>query len=406
MQALNLNKLRFLSLSVFATLPMSLAIAQQTTPAPTNLALNKTFVSSDPNMSGWNKGLTDGVWMGAGGTVFATGSTNTFPKTATVDLETPTSIGYVGVGVPAYGSTKTVNVSVSTDGTTFTDVGSYVFSTKKEERHLFTFPATTARYVRLTYADHYDEMVQYPVAHSFTSELAVYAPGVAPVLPAIVVLPKEFADVASPKYGNDGQINSGFLSQHESFLKRGKEGPIGVLFLGDSITAGWRNAKPIWDKYFGAYNPANFGISGDRTQHVLWRMDNGELDGINPKVVVLMIGTNNIGNPSEEIVRGDTKIVSEIHRRLPNTKLLLLGIFPRAADGTNTVRAKIKGINAELAKLDDGKKTRYLDIGDKFLDANGNLPADIMPDALHPNVKGYQIWADAIQPLLDEMMKD
>jgi len=217
------------------------------------------------------------------------------------------------------------------------------------------------------------------------------------------------ADVAAPKTDAAGQIQPGFQMRHEAFLKRGKEGKIGVLFVGDSITQGWNGAKETWESHFGKYDPANFGIGGDRTQHVLWRIENGELDGISPKVVVLMIGTNNSGYPAEEILKGDQKIVQQIHQKLPNTKLLLLGIFPRGADLKDpkvaAVRAKLKMVNEGLAKLDDGKKTRYLDIGSKFMDAEGNLPADIMPDALHLSAKGYQIWADAIQPLLDEMMK-
>jgi lysophospholipase L1-like esterase len=217
------------------------------------------------------------------------------------------------------------------------------------------------------------------------------------------------ADVAAPKIGKDGQVDKGFLAQHESFLKRGKEGPIGVLFLGDSITAGWGHAKDVWDMHYGTQQPANFGIGGDRTQHVLWRIDNGELDGIKPKVVVLMIGTNNIGDSAENITKGDSKIVAEIHAKLPDAKLLLLGIFPRGADPKNAgvagMRAKIAEVNTALAKLDDGAKTRYLDIGAKFLDADGVLAKDIMPDALHPNEKGYQIWADAMQTLLNDMLK-
>jgi beta-glucosidase len=215
----------------------------------------------------------------------------------------------------------------------------------------------------------------------------------------------EPADVAAPKKDQTGAIQPRFQMMHESFLKRGKEGKIGVLF----ITQGWNGARPVWDEHFGKYDPANFGIGGDRTQHVLWRIENGELDGIAPKVVVLMIGTNNSGYPAEEILKGDLKIVEQIHAKLPQTKLLLLGIFPRGKDAQDpkviAVREKLKSVNAGLARLDDGKKTRYLDIGAKFMDAEGNLPADIMPDALHLSAKGYGIWADAIQPLLDEMMK-
>lgn len=243
--------------------------------------------------------------------------------------------------------------------------------------------------------------------YGYAQDAQVPAPVVpAPVAPAAAVKPApEPADVAAPKRNKEGQIDARFMQMHESFLKRGKEGPIGVLFLGDSITAGWGRAKDIWQQHYGQYDPANFGIGGDRTQHVLWRIENGELDGIAPKVVVLMIGTNNSGYPAEEIIKGDKKIVAMVHQKLPDTKLLLLGIFPRSAKATDAVREKLKTVNAELAKLDDGNKTRYLDIGAKFLDAEGNLPADMMPDFLHPNVKGYQIWAESMQPLLVEMMK-
>ncbi len=215
----------------------------------------------------------------------------------------------------------------------------------------------------------------------------------------------EPADKPSPKKDKEGVIQAGFQKAHESFLERGKK-PIGVVFLGDSITAGWGGkGKKVWDERYAKYEPANFGIGGDRTQHVLWRIAKGELDGIKPKVLVLMIGTNNIAYTPEDIIKGDKKIVEEIHAKLPKTKLLLLGIFPRGAEAANPARAKIKTVNEALAKLDDGKLTRYLDIGAKFLDEAGNLPKEIMPDALHPNDKGYEIWADATQPLLDEMMK-
>ncbi|MDQ3812605.1 MAG: GDSL-type esterase/lipase family protein [Armatimonadota bacterium] len=409
-------KTLLLSLALLAASPLSLSFAEPTPPqsapaaAPVNLALNKKYVSSDPNKSNWNPGLTDGFWQATRGHTYATGNSSTFPKTVTIDLEAPASIGYVALGVPPFGSTKTITVSLSADDKEFTEVGSYVFSLKKEEKHLFTLAPVTARYVRLTYPDHYEENAGYPPVHAFTTEVEVYAPGVAPTLTPIVPAPApsapEPADVAAPKRGPDGNIQPGFLAAHESFLKRGKEGKIGALFLGDSITAGWKGqGAKIWQEHFSQYDPANFGIGGDRTQHVLWRIANGELDGISPKVVVLMIGTNNIGYPPEEITKGVKKIVEQIHAKLPDTKLMLLGIFPRGAEATNPARAKIKAVNAELAKLDDGNKTRYLDIGDKFLDAEGNLPKDIMPDFLHPNAKGYQIWADAIQPLLDEMMK-
>jgi lysophospholipase L1-like esterase len=220
---------------------------------------------------------------------------------------------------------------------------------------------------------------------------------------------KEAADVGAVK-GNANDPNNGFLKRHEGFLKdlEAKNGKVGVLFVGDSITDGWRTGgKKVFEQNYGPMDPYNIGIGGDRTQHVLWRLEHGEVDGINPKAAVLMIGTNNLGsNSNEEIVAGVTKIVQTLHSKLPNTKVLLLAIFPRGAKADDPNRARIKAINAELAKLDDGGKTvKYLDIGPKFLEPDGTLPKDIMPDALHPNEKGYQIWADAMGPTLAGLMK-
>jgi beta-glucosidase len=219
------------------------------------------------------------------------------------------------------------------------------------------------------------------------------------------------ADVPAPKLGPDGRMDAHFRKMHESFLLRRTQGPIGVLFLGDSITEGWSGrGKRVWDMYYANLDAANFGISGDRTQHVLWRIENGELDGISPKVVVLMIGTNNvIGYPAEDVLKADELIVQRIHEKLPDAKLLLLGIFPRGGDPKDprvaVMRAKIKTVNQGLATLDDGNKTRFLDFGSKFLNDDGSLPRPIMPDFLHPSAAGYQVWADAMAPLLDEMLK-
>jgi lysophospholipase L1-like esterase len=198
--------------------------------------------------------------------------------------------------------------------------------------------------------------------------------------------------------------------RHEGFVELAKKGGIDVLFLGDSITDGWRAppGQEAWKKHFEPLHAANFGIGGDRTQHVLWRIENGELEGIHPKLAVLMIGTNNLGaNKDEQIAEGITAIVHEIHKRQPETKVLLLGIFPRSQKASDPFRARIKDINKVIAKLDDGGKTvRYLDIGDKFVDKNGDLPKEIMPDYLHLSKAGYKIWADAIQPTVDEMLKN
>jgi lysophospholipase L1-like esterase len=206
-----------------------------------------------------------------------------------------------------------------------------------------------------------------------------------------------------------------WLERHKKFVETAKQRDIDVLFLGDSITDSWRTfneerqtgGRRVWEKEFSPLKAANFGISGDRTQHVLWRLQNGELEGIQPKAAVLMIGTNNSNgtdNTAEEIADGITAIVREVRRRSPSTKILLLGIFPRGAK-PNPQRDKIKEVNAAVAKLDDGGKTvRYLDIGDKFLEPDGSLSPEIMPDYLHLSEKGYQIWADAIKGPLHEML--
>lgn len=197
--------------------------------------------------------------------------------------------------------------------------------------------------------------------------------------------------------------------RHQGFLRDIKkaEGKIGIVFLGDSITDGWRGAgKQEWDEHFGPFNPLNLGISGDRTQHVLWRLQNGELDGYKPKGFVIMIGTNNMGsNTPEEIAAGNKAIVEEIQKKHPEAKILLLGIFPRSPKAIDPVRAKIKKTNELLAKIAEDKKIKFLDIGPKFLAEDGSLTKEIMPDYLHLSKKGYHIWAEAIEEELEAMVK-
>jgi len=199
-----------------------------------------------------------------------------------------------------------------------------------------------------------------------------------------------------------------WVKRHHAFLDRAKKGHVDVLFLGDSITQGWEGAgKEVWKEQFDPLRAANFGIGGDRTEHVLWRITKGkELKGIHPKVFIIMIGTNNMGsNSAEEIADGITAIVHELRHQRPHAHIPLLGVFPRSQKPTDKARDKIKDVNHRVAKLDDGKHVKFLDIGDKFLTENGELTKDVMPDYLHLSPKGYKIWADAVQPELDEMLK-
>ena len=204
-----------------------------------------------------------------------------------------------------------------------------------------------------------------------------------------------------------------WVERHEGFVTQAKQGGIEVLFLGDSITDGWRTkGKQVWEKEYAPRHAANFGIGGDRTQHVLWRMEHGELDGLKPKAVVLMIGTNNTGkdqdgkprNTTPEIIEGVTAVVKGLRTKLPQSKILLLAVFPRGEKGT-PIRDQLTAINTALAKLDDGKMVKFLDIGAKFLEPDGTLPKDTMPDLLHPNEKGYRIWADAMESTLTDLLK-
>ncbi len=210
--------------------------------------------------------------------------------------------------------------------------------------------------------------------------------------------------------------DANWMKRHEGFLAEARQGGIEVLFLGDSITDFWRDAKrgrAIWDREFAPIHAANFGISADRTQHLLWRIENGELDGLHPKVVVLMIGTNNTGlerdnvtprNTPAEAIEGVKAVVSEIRKRLPESKLLLLAVFPRGATPDYPQRAQIKTVNDAIQKLADGKRVRFLDLGPKFLEPDGTLSAEVMPDFLHPSTKGYEIWAANMKPVLLEML--
>ncbi|MCE9555885.1 MAG: hypothetical protein K8T91_21255 [Planctomycetes bacterium] len=157
----------------------------------------------------------------------------------------------------------------------------------------------------------------------------------------------------------------------------------------------------LFNKNFGKYQVVNFGVGGDRAENVLWRLENGELKGTSPKVIVLMIGTNNMGfNTAEEVALGVTTVVKNLQTKFPTTKILLLGILPKK----DAKVEKVAAANEIIAKLDDGKMVRYLDFGPKLLDKDGKIQAGMLADAVHLTHKGYEIWVEAMNPLLTEMM--
>lgn len=243
------------------------------------------------------------------------------------------------------------------------------------------------------------------------------------------------------------------IPRHQEFLKRieQSQGVGDVIFLGDSITHGWEGQK-AWQEHFGSFKPVNLGIGGDQTGHVLWRITEGhELDHLKPKAAVIMIGTNNTGGHSaQQIAGGIQAIVEELRRQKPEIKVLVLGVFPRgnANDAERSVaqisegikpineelkkeqpdpkrlntlvrnlerqrgtipaaklNKKIVEINAIIAKLDDGKNVFFKDIGKQFLDENGGLSGDIMPDYLHLSPKGYDLWGKAVKDDIGKLLR-
>jgi lysophospholipase L1-like esterase len=232
-----------------------------------------------------------------------------------------------------------------------------------------------------------------------------------------------WADDAKPAHSaiKPAPRDGAWMKRHAKFVEMAKKGGIDVLFLGDSITDAWggeghgpkSGGREVFAKEFEPLKAANFGIGGDRTQHVLWRLQNGELYGIHPKVIMLMIGTNNSNtnqktgkedNTAAEIADGIAAIVKEIHKHSPHTKVLLLGVFPRG-EKPNPQREKLKQVNTIVAKLDDGGKTvKYLDIGGHFVQDDGSISKEVMYDFLHFTPKGYQMWADAVKGPIQELL--
>jgi lysophospholipase L1-like esterase len=196
-----------------------------------------------------------------------------------------------------------------------------------------------------------------------------------------------------------------WMGMHQGLVARAREGGIELLFIGDSITELYSDNE-VWRARYAPLKAANFGLPGDTTESLLWRAVNGELDGLNPKVVVLEIGTNNLGHGEtpEAAALGVAAVVNLLRRKLPKSKVLLLGIFPRA-DAGGRFRPEVKPTNVLLARLDGKDGVRYLDVGPALLERDGSISPDVMADSLHPTVKGYRLWADAMDPLLRKMLK-
>ena len=208
------------------------------------------------------------------------------------------------------------------------------------------------------------------------------------------------------------------LIAHAQLLEKARKGGIDIYFEGDSITRRWGATDypellANWKRNFFGWNAADFGWGGDTTQNILWRLQNGELDGVNPKIVVLLAGTNNVGNrvPAggdearvADITKGIQAILRTIQTKAPDATLVLTAIFPR--NDNIAAMPAINAINNNLAKLADGKKVRYLNVNDKLADRDGHLFDGMMNarDKLHPELKGYQIWADALRPVFTELL--
>ena len=201
-----------------------------------------------------------------------------------------------------------------------------------------------------------------------------------------------------------------WVSKHTELVEKAKRDNIDLYFEGDSITRRWEathNAN--WDQNFGGWRAADFGAGGDRTQNVLYRIEHGELDGVNPKVIVLLIGTNNVGFVPvkgsdealvEDITKGIKACLDVFQQKAPKAKILLMGITPRNTNGSTALMPTINKINQRIAKFANNKRIKYLNINDTLADNDGKLYEGMTDDGLHLTDKGYQIWADAMKPLL------
>jgi lysophospholipase L1-like esterase len=195
-----------------------------------------------------------------------------------------------------------------------------------------------------------------------------------------------------------------FMGRFNANREKLKDGPYDLVFDGDSITDLWQTTgKDVWAQHYGSRKALDLGVGGDQVQNLLWRVQNGELEGQDPKLIVLLVGTNNLMQDPKDVAGGIRLVLNEYEQRCPDAHILLLGLFPRDPKDINgSARSWIRNVNSLIAPYDDGKRVTYMDIGAKFLQPDGTLTADIMPDFLHPSAKGYEIWADAIQAAVDK----
>ena len=215
---------------------------------------------------------------------------------------------------------------------------------------------------------------------------------------------------AMPLRRTGKKVASWWMPRHEAKLAElATMKKVDLLMIGDSITHSWEKAgRSVWDKFYSDRNAFGIGFSGDQTEHVLWRLQNGEIDGITPKVAVVMIGTNNTREMRAAVntAAGIKRVVVEILLRSPETKVLLLGIFPRDEKPDSNKRVRNREINQIIERLNDEERVWYLDIGDRFLDKDGVLHKSVMHDFLHPGTSGYRIWAEAMEPLLSQLLNE
>ncbi len=225
-----------------------------------------------------------------------------------------------------------------------------------------------------------------------------------PLTLATIAMGLSSAITPVPRDGWHGQ-------RHEAMnaVVQAHAGPIDAVFIGDSITQGWEEAgRDVWSQYYKDRTALNLGISGDRTEHVLWRLDHGNLEGIQPRVAVIMIGTNNIGHGTHttaEVLAGVQAVVAKVREQVPSTQVLLLDIFPRGSQ-FNEARGKILQVNQALVRLQTDPQVHYLPIGHVFLEDDGTIHPSVMPDGLHLSPEGYRRWAEAIEPTMSVLLQD